>query len=40
MFNDNRPDLFSKILNKAKEQQPNNEELQIHNKANLPHNEE
>ena len=24
----NRPDIFSKILNKTKEQQPNNEELQ------------
>jgi len=28
MFNDIRPDIFSKILNKTKEQQPNNEELQ------------
>jgi len=28
MFNDIRPDIFSKILNKRKEQQPNNEELQ------------
>jgi hypothetical protein len=28
MFNDSRPDIFSKILNKTKEQQPNNEELQ------------
>ena len=28
MFNDIRPDIFSKILNKKKEQQPNNEELQ------------
>jgi hypothetical protein len=28
MFNDKRPDLFSKILNKTKEQQPSNEELQ------------
>jgi transposase InsO family protein len=28
MFNDNHPDLFSKILNKTKEQQPSNEELQ------------
>jgi hypothetical protein len=28
MFNDNRPNLFSKILNKTKEQQPSNEETQ------------
>jgi hypothetical protein len=28
MFNDIRPDIFSKILNKTKEQQTNNEELQ------------
>jgi transposase InsO family protein len=28
MFNDIRPDIFSKILNKTKVQQPNNEELQ------------
>jgi hypothetical protein len=28
MFNDNRPDLFSEILNKTKEQQPSNEKLQ------------
>jgi hypothetical protein len=28
MFNDIRPDIFSKILNKTKEQQPNNKELQ------------
>jgi hypothetical protein len=28
MFNDVCPDIFSKILNKTKEQQPNNEELQ------------
>ena len=28
MFNDIRPGIFSKILNKTKEQQPNNEELQ------------
>jgi hypothetical protein len=28
MFNDSCPDIFSKILNKTKEQQPNNEELQ------------
>ena len=28
MFNDIRPHIFSKILNKTKEQQPNNEELQ------------
>jgi hypothetical protein len=27
-FNDINPDIFSKILNKTKEQQPNNEELQ------------
>ena len=27
-FNDNRPDIFSKILNKTKEQQPNSEKLQ------------
>jgi len=40
MFNDNRPDLSSKILKKAKEQQPNKRELQIQNNASLPHNEE
>jgi hypothetical protein len=28
MFDDNHPDLFSKILNKTKEQQPSNETLQ------------
>jgi len=28
MFNDIRPDIFSKILNNTEEQQPNNEELQ------------
>jgi hypothetical protein len=28
MFNDIRPVIFSKILNKTKEQQPHNEELQ------------
>jgi hypothetical protein len=28
IFNDTCPDIFSKILNKTKEQQPNNEELQ------------
>jgi hypothetical protein len=28
MFNDILPDIFSKILSKTKEQQPNNEELQ------------
>jgi hypothetical protein len=28
MFSDSCPDIFSKILNKTKEQQPNNEELQ------------
>ena len=28
MFNYIRPDIFSNILNKTKEQQPNNEELQ------------
>ena len=28
MFNDICPDIFSKVLNKTKEQQPNNEELQ------------
>ena len=28
MFNDIHPDIFSKILNTKKEQQPNNEELQ------------
>jgi hypothetical protein len=28
MFKDIRPDIFSKILNKTKEQQPDNEELQ------------
>ena len=28
MFKDIRPDIFSKILNKTKKQQPNNEELQ------------
>ena len=28
IFNDIRPDIFSKILNKTKEQQPNNDELQ------------
>ena len=28
MFNDSCPDIFSKILNNTKEQQPNNEELQ------------
>jgi hypothetical protein len=28
IFHDSRPDIFSKILNKTKEQQPNNEELQ------------
>jgi hypothetical protein len=28
IFNDIRPEIFSKILNKTKEQQPNNEELQ------------
>ena len=40
MFNDNRPEFFSEILNKAKEQNPNNMELQIRNNASLPHNEE
>jgi hypothetical protein len=38
MFNDNRLDLFSKILKKANLQQTNNEKLQ--DKASLPHNEE
>jgi len=33
MFNDNRPEFFSEILKKAKEQNPNNMELQIHNNA-------
>jgi hypothetical protein len=28
MFNDNRPDMFSRILNKTKEQQSSNEKLQ------------
>jgi hypothetical protein len=28
MFNDIHPDIFGKILNKTKEQQPNNKELQ------------
>jgi hypothetical protein len=28
MFNDIRPDIFSKILNETKDQQPNNEDLQ------------
>jgi hypothetical protein len=28
MINDNRPDIFSEILNKTKEQHPNNKELQ------------
>jgi hypothetical protein len=28
MFNYNRPDIFSKILNKTKEAQPNNKEQQ------------
>jgi len=27
MFNNNSPDTFSKILNKRKEHQPNNEEM-------------
>jgi hypothetical protein len=35
MFNDIHPDIFSKILNKTKEQQPNNEELQ--DKITLPY---
>jgi hypothetical protein len=28
MFNDIRPDIFSRVLKRTKEQQPNNEELQ------------